>query len=520
MNSIGMSAGSTSYRLISNTILNVAANLFGAGVGFVLVPFMFRNLGAAAYGVWVLIGSVFSYTALLQLGLSSAVNRHVPVFLVRGDAEGLRRTTSTATAFFTLVGALCAVFTAALYWNFTRWFSVPPEFRQSAARAILIVGATLSLTAALQVSPAILSGYQRYGYTSSSRVLTLAIRALLLLVLLPRGWGLLTVAVLYGATELAMALLNLILAFHLLPRSSFSLSGLDAPLLREMLAYGINTFLYSAGAVILYKTSELLIGIFLKAEDVARYSIPSSAVLMLGGMVECFCSAIKPMVSDLDARADRKRVREIAILVQKYTLILTTPCVAFILIMGNEFMRIWTKTDPGEMSLVLAILAIGHFARLSQYSNFLVLVGVAEHRVFGLLTLAMALTTLAGSILALTWGWGLVGVAAANTVAMVVFCGSVVPLHVNRRIGIPWRTSFEQVWCKAAFAALPGIALQVIWKHANPPQGWTNVASLAAACLGVVLASAWLFGLEPGEREHFRRASKLLLSRTPAAAAA
>ena len=59
---------------------------------------MLRHLGEQNYGVWVLIGSAFAYSGVLGLGLSSAINRYIPVSLARGTEDDIRRVTSTGTA--------------------------------------------------------------------------------------------------------------------------------------------------------------------------------------------------------------------------------------------------------------------------------------------------------------------------------------------------------------------------------------------------------------------------------------
>lgn len=508
-----MSSGSISHRLIGNTVFNLAANLVAAGLGFVLVPIILHCLGANTYGVWVLIGSVFSYTSLLQVGLSSAVNRHIPVHLVNGDTDGLRRTTSTATAFFLFTGSLCIVFTVIMWLNFTRWFYVPADVAAQVGPAILVLGTCLTISITLQAYPAILSGYQRYDYISFSRIATLVIRAGLIFILLPRGFGLVTVAVLYGATEVAMAIINSIFAIRLLPVAARLPFAFDVTVLRAMLAYGANTFLYSTGAVILYKTSELLIGAFLDCEAVARYSIVSLATLLMSGLVECFCSATKPLVSELDARAEHARVAELSLIVQKYTLIFTIPCSAFMVIMGGAFLHLWTKIEPGELTLVLGILAIGHLVRLSQYSSFLVLVGLGEHRVFGLLTIAMALASLGGALFALSHGFRLIGVATANSAAMIIFCGCLIPWHFNKRLRISFGRTVEEVWLKAIFATAPAVGLQIAWKLLFPPRTWVDIAMLIGCCFVVTLLGAWMFGLSSTERLRFRQAGLRIFPR-------
>lgn len=90
-------------RLVVNTISNVAALAVRLVIGFVLAPFVLHHLGQSTYGIWALTGSLFAYSSLLSLGLNSAVNRWVPLYLVEKNHEGINRVVNT-----TLVAYLIA----------------------------------------------------------------------------------------------------------------------------------------------------------------------------------------------------------------------------------------------------------------------------------------------------------------------------------------------------------------------------------------------------------------------------
>jgi len=84
-----------------------------------------------------------------------------------------------------------------------------------------------------------------------------------------------------------------------------------------------NTFLYTTGALIIYKASDLVIGIFLGTTEVGHFALAMAGILLLSQFLQAFTAAIKPAVSDLDARDDQARVRQIAFLAQKYSLLWT-----------------------------------------------------------------------------------------------------------------------------------------------------------------------------------------------------
>ncbi len=497
----------TSKRLIHNTLFNLLALVSNALIGFVLIRFFLGCLGEARYGIWVLVGSLFRYRGMLSLGLNGAINRQIPVCLAKGDEQGVAKVISTALFFYSVLGIVLALLTALLHVKIGDWFAIEPEHIEAAGQLVLVVGLTFALASPLQLTTAVLSGLQRYDVINVATLVVLAVRTVLLVVLLLRGYGLLMMGVVFGASEIVMRLIQHLFIRRLLPGVSLSRRNIDRVLLKEMLFYGTNTFLYAMGGLIICKAGDLVAGIFLGTSAVSRFAVASAAVLLLNQLLQAFTAAIKPAVSELDARDDHAKVKEIAFLTQKYSLLVLIPAGAFLIVMGREFLTIWVGekfSDPtivGSLATVLAILTAGHGLMLAQHSNFLVLTGRGEHGIFGALAAVTAVFCVAGSVFAVrVLGWGLEGIAWSSFVPMVLVSGLIVPIYFNRRMKITTRESLACVWWPALAGSLPGVALILAWKILCPPDSWIALLGVIAACAAVTCLCAWLFSIDSAER--------------------
>ncbi len=498
----------TSKRLIRNTFFNVTMLMTNAVVAFLLIRFFLGRLGEARYGVWVLIGSIFRYRMILGMGLSSAINRRIPMYLARDDEEGIQKVVSTALLFFSIIATVLVALTIVLSLKIGDWFKIEPNLVGVASVLTLIVGVSLAASTPLQLTTAVLSGLQRYEVTSIVTLIVLTGKTLLLVVLLLRGYGLLTLGIVYGLSEIVARGLQYFFMRRLLPRVSLSWRSVDRGLLKEMLFYGMNTFLYATGALIIYRASETIIGIFLGTAQVAQFSVAAAGVLLLSEFLQAFTAAIKPAVSDLDTRDDHVRVRQIAFLTQKYSLLVIIPAGCFLVAMGREFLMVWVADkfeDPAivnSLAVVLAILAVGYCIMLSQHSNFLVLAGRGEHRIFGILTAVEAVLCVSGAIFAVAvLGWGLRGIAWSNLVPMVLVAGLILPTYVNRKMGISAWDSLRHVWWPALRGALPGAVLIIAWKYVSPPDSWLELLAVIAATGITSAAAGWLLSMEGDERK-------------------
>ncbi len=493
-----------------NTLFNILALVSNALIGFFLIRFFLGRLGEARYGVWVLVGSLFRYRGMLSMGLNSAINRQIPVCLAKGNEQGIAKVISTSLFFFSSLGIVLVLISLLLYAKIGDWFAIEPDQIAVAGQLVLVVGLSFAIASPLQLTAAVLSGLQRYDITSLVTLAVLVARTVLAVILLIHGYGVLMMGVVFGASEIATRALQYIFIRRLLPRVSLSWHSIDPALLKEMLLYGVNTFLYATGALIICKAGDLICGIYLGTSAVSRFAVASASVLLLSQLLQAFTAAIKPAVSELDARDDQAKVKEIAFLTQKYSLLLLAPVGAFLMVMGREFLNVWVGekfSDPtviASLAGVLTILTAGHCLMLAQHSNFLVLVGRGEHRIFGILTAVTGVLCISASVFTVkSLGWGLAGIAWSSFAPMAVVSGLIVPTYFNRRMKIATAESIARVWWPAMLGGAPGVAVIVAWKVLSPPDSWLELSGAILAAGAVTCLSAWFFSLREEERRMF-----------------
>lgn len=497
----------TSNKLIHNALYNIVTPVVISIIGFFMIPFLVKSLGAEIYGIWILVGSIFRYRNMMSLGLNSAVNRYIPVYLAKGDDEGIQRVISTSSFLFFIVTLLLLAATVVLYIKVGVWFAIRPELIGVTQILILVVGVGFAVGVLFQAFQGVLSGFQRYDIINIAILLPIIIRTVLLVVFLSQGYGLITVGVLYVASEIAIRFLQFLYFLIMFRKIPISIRGIDFSLLREMLFYGVNTFLYAMGALIIYKSSDIIIGVFLTTSDITKYSVVTMIVMLLSQFGLMFTRGIKPAISELDARDDTAKIREIALLTQKYVLIVLIPSASFLIIMGRQFLEIWMGKDFGALSTILILLTIAQFLRLAQHSNFIVLVGKGEHKVFGIL---MALTALAVVILAVVsvkvFNLGLMGIALSNFIPMLLTFGLIIPFYSMYSLGISLKENLRFVWFPAFAGCFPAIIMIGIWKHLNPPADWFEIGMVVVLAGLLTVFCSWSFSLTKTEQKRFSKA--------------
>jgi O-antigen/teichoic acid export membrane protein len=357
-----------------------------------------------------------------------------------------------------------------------------------------------------------LSSYQRFDIINLIALSAILIRTALVVALLSNEFGLVAMSVVYASAEAFIRMGSSIFATRLMSGAQISLRCIDRELLREMMTYGVSTILYMSGAVLIFKSADLVIGSLISTADVSRFYIATTPVLLMIMFIQAFARAMKPAVSDLDARDEHARIEEMALLTQKYTLMSIIPGLAFLLIMGRAFLTVWLGErfpDPSvitELTMVLQALALGAALRLTQHTNFIILVGKGDHAVFGVSALFMIASCAAlsvGSVLVLDAG--IVGVAWSCSIPMAGISLIVLPIHFSRVMKLPLRRSARQSWLPAALASIPAIAVILLWNTTRPPQSWFEIIGAVSIAGAFTMGFGWFIALAPVERERLRR---------------
>jgi O-antigen/teichoic acid export membrane protein len=223
--------------------------------------------------------------------------------------------------------------------------------------------------------------------------------------------------------------------------------------------------------------------------------------MMLSSLVQGGVAAILPAVAELDTRNKTQQVRDVWILAQKFSLVILIPAIAFLIIMGGEFLRLWVGDELAELKSILVILAVGHFLRLTQHASFRVLAGRGKHKVFSRLTIVMAIAVIVLAVIVAKYTQaGLVGIAFSNTIPMVIISGFVLSLYANKQMNTSLADNLKHVWLPAFLACFPTLVLLGVWQYLFPPDCWTHIIAVILVALVMTAVSVWFLGLTKIEK--------------------
>jgi O-antigen/teichoic acid export membrane protein len=232
--------------LKSKALQNISSSWFGLGtnlvVGFLLSPFILHRLGDDAFGLWVLVFSLTGYYGLFDFGIRSSIVRYVAQFKATGEKDSLNRFINTSLCTYGGTGLVLLVVTVGGSFYVNSLFRIPPALQWSARVLFLVVGTAVAVGFPLSVFAGVLEGLQKFNWLSLTQAVYNVARAVLIVLALRRGGGLLTIALI----SMILNLSTYAVYFAVVQRElavRYALRFVDRESFRKMISYGSITFL-------------------------------------------------------------------------------------------------------------------------------------------------------------------------------------------------------------------------------------------------------------------------------------
>jgi O-antigen/teichoic acid export membrane protein len=450
-----------------------------------------HHLGDDAFGLWVLVFSLTGYYGLFDFGIRSSVIRYVAQFKARNEPENLIRYINTSLCTYGGIGFLLLLITLVASFYIDHIFRIPAALHWSAKILFLVVGTAVAVGFPLSVFAGVLEGLQKFNWLSLTQMAYNLLRALLIVLALRRGGGLLTIAVI----SMVLNLCTYAVYFTVVQRElavRYAVRYLDRESFRKMASYGSITFIATIASQLRFYSDATVIGIFIGAAAITYFSIGSKLVSYAGNVTQSMSQIFTPMSSQFNATGEIERLRQIFIMGNRACALIVFPLCALLIILGKSIIAAWVGAKYVPLGyIVLVTLAIGDCTEGAQSASSKILYGMARHRTLACVRLAEGLANLALSITLLHY-YGLIGVAIGTLIPQLCTNLLFLPEHLCRVLGVRLRTYLRQAYLAPLLLCTPTVALLLWLRSAFPAHNYKELL-LQAIAAGLVysVGLAW-----------------------------
>jgi O-antigen/teichoic acid export membrane protein len=451
---------STGALLVRGSALQVTSLLAGIAVSFYLMPFLIHALGDRWYGIWALIGSITSYYALLDFGLTSAVMRFLTQALARAERTNANAVIVTGLVIFGGIGALAFSISIAVALA-GPWFFTDTGEAAVFSQAVLLLGADVALTFPFAVFNAVLAAHYRLDIASCVQLIALGVRTALVVYFVSRSYSILAIAVVTLVVNLPARLALAGMARRLLPSLDLSLAHFEPERARELFGYGKYTFIAAAGDRIRFQVDTMVVASFLGVGLVTHYAIAARVTQNFMDLMLRAFGVIGPVLMRVDALGNREQMRQTFLLATRVSALASITVAGAIIIFGERFIELWIGAAYRDAYWPLVILVVGLTFDLMQMPSVSFLYASARHRFYAGLNTGEALANLVLSVI-LVDQYGMIGVSLGTAIPLLATRLLVQPRYVCGALGLDLRAYYLELGRVALLVVLSQLPLLVL----------------------------------------------------------
>ncbi len=482
-------------NLVRGVAVSWVAQILQILSGFIVPRMIDHSLGSETLGVWDLGWSLVSYFTLLEAGIGSSINRHVALYRAGSEMERVNGIISSVAMLQRAIGLLVLIVTAVLAWNLRFGLqNAGPTLLSQAKWLVLLLGSSVALSFSGAVYTGVLTGCHRWAVHHSVYAATNILSFVGMLAVLSCGMGIVALAAVHMVTELLGRIVRAIIAYRVCPGLRIRLHNADLKTLRSMLSFGGKMFVGRMSLVLMIQTTSVLIAAYLGPAALALFTRPRSLVRQAAVFPQKYAFMLIPSVAALAGAGKTGEVRSFVRESSRNGLWISLPLITFLAIAGAPLIELWMGPRYAVHGLIL-VMTLTFAAEIAHMPLNNLLMGLNLHGRPGLVSMVAALVAIALVWVALALSLGLTAVALGMCLPWFLAHGIYLPIYACRRLELPLRTFFKDVWLRPLISMIPfGLAL---WMGQHFFAG-RPLASLMAGCVsgGCVLATCyWIWAI-------------------------
>jgi O-antigen/teichoic acid export membrane protein len=426
---------SVQARVARGAASNYAGQFVVLATGFLLTPFILHRVGPTAYGLWILANALGGYGGLLDMGISSAVQKYVAEHRVRNSPREAAALVSTALVLYAVLGLVALALLGGLAHSIPGIFGVAPGHRDVATWLTVIVGMQLAISLPAATPAAVLRGAQRFDLTNVLVIMGTLLTAIFTVVVLQLGGGIVAVAAVGVAVLATMQIPAVWFVRRVAPDLRLEFSAVTQRSIRTVFSFSASVFAVRVAGVLTQRTDAIVIGASLPIRMITPYSLAQRLAEVIMLLTNQFVQVLLPLASELDALSERRQLRAVYLTATRMALALSIALAATMGILGSSILALWVGDTYSGYGYVVSILAAAAAVDTLNWPGASLVTGMALHRPLARIALGNGIVNIGLSVL-LVHPYGLTGVAVATLVPSVVTSILFVLPYSLRTIGV------------------------------------------------------------------------------------
>jgi O-antigen/teichoic acid export membrane protein len=490
-------------RFLGSVIWSWSGVVVSIFAGIVLSPITIRRLGSEGYGVWTIVITLADYLGLMDLGFRSATIKYTAHYRATGQPGKVNEAINTAVLYSSAVMALTIAAVLLLAGPAARFETISPAYHRRFEVLLIAVGIGWGAGAVFYIFESALGAFQRFDLTSRIWIVSTAFRTFGMAAVLLAGYGLLGMGGVLLASLALTYSLDYLAIRRVFPEFRWSPSAATFSMFRQMLSYGIHTFLAAISQLLLNQSAPILIAHFLPTAYAGYYGMAFRVPNYSVDLVSRVGSITGSHSAEMAARNDLGAIATMGVYVNRYCFAMFAPMAMAMIVYGKELFRVWLTPEMATMSApLLPVLAVGiTLGVAAQFNSGSILYGLGKHQGYAVSLAIEAALCVAGLYLAIP-RYGILGAAWVTSALLVLNRGLVASWFLSRAVHYGMLAYLRGIYVSPFLVAVPAMAMSLWVKRRWLPGSNLRQVLFGSALLAMVYyAGAFFICLERHHRD-------------------
>jgi len=349
-----------SEKIISNTKYNIFGSLWIILVGLFLMPYIIGHIGKERFGLLAIVAILTGYFGLLDFGIGTSFVKHIAEFNTRKEHEKINQVVTAGFVFYTLFSIVILMLALLCIDGLVHLFRIPDELHDEASFVFLLGVVLFGLSAVSSSFGAIQGGLQRMDLSNKIAVAMTVPNVLGIIFFLEQGYGIKGIMINNGIIALINGIINVIVAHVLLPDLKIFPVRLTKAVFFQLVRFGSKLQFARMADLIVFQTNRLIIAYFFSLTLVTYFQIGSLIVQKAREIPLLLVSAILPAASEIEARREEDKLRELYVRGSKYLILVSFPIMFFVIVSADIILIIWMGTGYESSTWIIRLLGLGY----------------------------------------------------------------------------------------------------------------------------------------------------------------
>ncbi len=459
-------------------------------MGLAFVPFYIRLMGVESYGIVGVFASLTGVLAVMDLGLSQAMNREMArQSSVENNIQPIADTARTLELIYWGVAIVVGVFIALMAKPVANYWLNPEQIKRGdLQQALMIMGLVIALRWPVSLYTGGLNGLQQQVQVNVLLSIVATIQGVGALALL---WFVAPTIQVFFMWQAVVALAQVIALRAALWRNipQDQVGAFNPKVLKEIWRFSAGMTGISLLATVLTQLDKIILSKILTLSEFGYYTFAATVAAVLFKLIGPVFTAYYPRLTELVSRNDQQKLIDSYHQGSQLMAVAIFPVTIVLVIFSKEILELWTHNPSIVLhaSLLISLLALGNSLNGLMHMPYALQLAYGWTRL-SFIQNVVAVIILAPAIYFATLRWGAVGAAV---VWILLNTGYIlVGVHVMHRRLLSlekWHWYFNDLI--KPFIAVLTLSIFVRLAFGEHAGTWTTVVVLLVTLFATTIAA-------------------------------